>query len=309
MYNENAPFAADWLEDLIIHDLIAPGTVDRRSVADLSPEDVAGTGQRHFFAGIGGWSHALRIAGVRDDAPIWTGSCPCQGLSDAGQRRGFLDPRHLWPAWFALIEICRPPIIFGEQVASRLGLVWLDLVFADLERCGYTVGAADLCAAGVGAPHQRQRLYFVAHTDGVPRGLLLRHGRSRGDDAQAERRSQAGLLADSDSPGLEVRGEQQARGQRTAAERGGAAGELANGKSQRRRQGRRATGSDRPGPANNSTSRGMGDTAGERDSGRTSGIRCFWRVGQRRWHRTDNTANCKTGTARRTRRCSERPCR
>ena len=165
VYNDSEPFVADWLEDLIAHDHIAPGRVDRRSITDLTPADVAGPGQRHFFAGIGGWSYALRMARVPDHASIWTGSCPCQPLSDAGQGRGFSDPRHLWPAWFALIRQCLPPIIFGEQVASALGLKWFDLVFADLEGCGYTVGAADLCAAGVGAPHGRPRTYWVAHTE------------------------------------------------------------------------------------------------------------------------------------------------
>lgn len=139
MYNENDEFAASWLQELIDHGVIPKGQVDRRSIVDLAPADVAGPGQRHFFAGIGGWPYALRLAGLPDDADIWTGSCPCQGLSDAGERRGFLDPRHLWPAWFPLIEQCRPPVLFGEQVASTLGLEWLDLVFADLERSTFTV--------------------------------------------------------------------------------------------------------------------------------------------------------------------------
>ena len=166
VYNEIEPFAADWMERLEARGLIAPGRVERRSIVELAAADVAGPGQRHFFAGIGGWSYALRLAGVRDDANIWTGSCPCQPFSSAGKRRGTSDARHLWPAWFALIDECRPPVVFGEQVASKDGLAWLDLVFADLERCGYAVGASDLCAAGVGAPHIRQRLYFVAYARG-----------------------------------------------------------------------------------------------------------------------------------------------
>jgi DNA (cytosine-5)-methyltransferase 1 len=165
IYNEIDPFACNWLERLVDAGHIGPGRVERRSITELTAADVAGPGQRHFFAGIGVWSYALRLAGVPDDASIWTGSCPCQPFSSAGSRGGTSDPRHLWPAWFALIEQCRPAVIFGEQVASKDGLAWLDLVFADLERCGYTVGAADLCAAGVGAPHIRQRLYFVAYAD------------------------------------------------------------------------------------------------------------------------------------------------
>lgn len=233
LYNENEPFAADWLESLITHGHIAAGQVDRRSITELSPADVAGPGQRHFFAGIGGWSHALRLAGVPDDADIWTGSCPCQPFSDAGQGQGVRDPRHLWPAWFALIEQCRPPVIFGEQVASKDGLGWLDVVFADLERRGYTVGAADLCAAGVGAPHARQRLYFVAYADRVPRGLLVRQRGPRETNAQAGGGREAGLLADSDSEGLEVIGQQPAREQREAVERGGEAGGMGDAAGER----------------------------------------------------------------------------
>lgn len=106
----------------------------------------------------------------------------CQPFSDAGARSGVRDPRHLWPAWFALIEQCQPPVVFGEQVASRAGLAWLDLVFADMERCGYSVGAADLCAAGIGVPHLRQRLYFVAYASGQRREgkqLRVQLGQSR----------------------------------------------------------------------------------------------------------------------------------
>lgn len=165
LYNEIESFAADWLENLVKENRIASGQVDRRSIAELEPADLAGCRQAHFFAGIGGWSHALRLAGWPDDRPVWTGSCPCQPFSAAGKRGGFADARHLWPEWFRLICECRPAIIFGEQVASPPGRAWLDLVSADLEGVGYAIGAADLAAAGVGAPHKRQRIYFVAIAD------------------------------------------------------------------------------------------------------------------------------------------------
>ena len=160
LYNENDPFAAAWLRNLA--ELIAPGVVDERSIADLRPGDLADYKQAHFFAGIGGWSYALRLAGWPDDRPVWTGSCPCQPFSSAGKGEGFADPRHLWPAWFRLIRECRPPVVFGEQVASPAGLAWFDHVSTDLEAEGYAIGAADLGAASVGAPHIRQRLFFVA---------------------------------------------------------------------------------------------------------------------------------------------------
>ena len=162
-YNEHDPKAAAWLRALIAAGHIAAGDVDERSIEDVAPGDLAGYAQCHFFAGIGGWSYALRIAGWPDERPVWTGSCPCQPFSTAGKGVGFADERHLWPAWHWLINECRPPILFGEQVASKDGLVWFDLVSADLEGSGYSVGAADLCAASVGAPHIRQRLWFVGH--------------------------------------------------------------------------------------------------------------------------------------------------
>ena len=90
-YNEIDPKAAAWLRELIAAGLIAPGDVDERSIADVRPDDLAGYGQHHFFAGIGGWSYALRLAGWPDDRPVWTGSCPCQPFSAAG--KGFVARR------------------------------------------------------------------------------------------------------------------------------------------------------------------------------------------------------------------------
>ena len=160
-YNENDKFAAAWLRELINNGLITDGEVDERSIHDVQPQDLRGFTRCHFFAGIGGWDYALQLAGWGDD-PVWTGSCPCQPFSAAGKQKGTDDERHLWPEFFRLISQCRPATIFGEQVASKAGLGWLDGVQADLEGEGYAFGAADLCSAGVGAPHIRQRLYWLA---------------------------------------------------------------------------------------------------------------------------------------------------
>jgi len=161
-YNEIDPFAAQWLRNLIAAGHIAPGDVDERSILEVRPDELRGYTQCHFFAGIGGWSYALRLAGWPDDRPVWTGSCPCQPFSVAGAQCGSDDERHLWPAFNALIRECRPAAVYGEQVAGASGLAWLDHVFADLEESGYAAAAANLCAAGAGAPHIRQRLYWVA---------------------------------------------------------------------------------------------------------------------------------------------------
>jgi DNA (cytosine-5)-methyltransferase 1 len=166
-YNEIDPHAAQWLRNLIAAGHLPAGDVDERSINDVRPSDLAGYVQCHFFAGIGGWAYALRLAGWPDDRPVWTGSCPCQPFSVAGTGAGFADERHLWPAWFHLIEQCRPVVIFGEQVEAAIRHDWLDLVHADLEGAGYSVGAGCLPAASVGAPHQRQRLWFVADTERV----------------------------------------------------------------------------------------------------------------------------------------------
>lgn len=201
-YNEHDPKAAAWLRELIAAGVIPAGEVDTRSINDISAHELTPYAQCHFFAGIGGWSHALALAGWPSDRPVWTGSCPCQPFSAAGRGMGEADERHLWPVFRNLIGQCRPPVVFGEQVASAAGLQWLGGVCADLEAAGYAIGAADLCAASVGAPHIRQRLFWVA--DAGPQSARRRLCRSgEGIEATDERASNqpggsgsAGGLAD-----------------------------------------------------------------------------------------------------------------
>lgn len=164
-YNEIDPYAAQWLRNLIAAGYIPRGDVDERSIADVRPDDIRGYAQCHFFAGIGGWPHALRLAGWDDSRPVWSGSCPCQPFSTAGKKVGLADERHMWPIFKRLIAECRPAIVFGEQVARKAGLEWLSGVRSDMESHAYAVGAANLCAAGVGKWHRRQRLYWVAVAD------------------------------------------------------------------------------------------------------------------------------------------------
>ena len=166
-YNDNDPFAAQWLRNLIACGLIAPGDVDDRSIKDVQPADLRGYAQVHLFAGIAGWSLALRTAGWPDDRPVWTGSCPCQPFSVAGKRAGFDDDRHLWPHMRELIRECGPNVVFGEQVAGASD--WLNLVRGDLEALGYAVGAIPMEAASAGADHFRDRYWFVADVPGERR--------------------------------------------------------------------------------------------------------------------------------------------
>ncbi len=197
-YNEHDLYAAQWLRNLIAAGHIAPGDVDERSIEDVRPSDLAGYVQCHFFAGIGVWSYALRRAGWPDDRPVWTGSCPCQPFSQAGKGAGFDDERHLWPAFHWLIEQCRPATVFGEQVESKDGRTWLDLVQADLEAGGYALGAVAFPSAGIGAPHIRSRMFWVA--DANNRGPQGREQRGNGTVERASGSSGVvGGLADADS--------------------------------------------------------------------------------------------------------------
>lgn len=179
-YNEFDPGAAEWLRELMDAGQIPPGVVDERSILDVEPSDLEDFTQCHFFAGIGGWAYALRLAGVPDDLPLWTGSPPCQPFSVAGMNEGKNDERHLAPHFVDLVRTCRPGLLFGEQVASAAVFgkaagsskrnstagpdwAWLDDLSDRLEAARYAVGASDFSSAIVGAPHIRQRTFFGAY--------------------------------------------------------------------------------------------------------------------------------------------------
>lgn len=173
-YNEIDPFAAQWLRNLIDAGLIAPGDVDERSIVDVKPDDVRGYTQCHFFAGIGGWSYALRLAGWPDTRPVWTASLPCQPFSVASVHpetaaKGQADERHLLPVFIPLVAECKPAIVFGEQVRNAIKWGWLDESFEALEELGYACGALVAPALAVGAAHERNRLYWLADSGSARR--------------------------------------------------------------------------------------------------------------------------------------------
>lgn len=192
-YNEHHPAACDWLEELIRLGEIPAGFVDRRSVIDVRPSDLTGTTQAHFFAGIAGWAEALRLAGHATTAGIWTGSPPCQPFSLAGKKLGFTDPRHLAPQFLDLVAQCRPVWLFGEQVSSAAKAGWADFVQNALADAGYITAFAMLPAAGVGAPHKRERLYFGAYNVANAYGCddLREIGRSRRTPPPVRRQGEA----------------------------------------------------------------------------------------------------------------------
>lgn len=248
-YNEIDSFCCQWLRNLIDAELIPAGHIDQRSIKDVTPDDLAGYTQCHFFAGIAGWAEALRIAEWPVDAPVWSGSCPCQPFSAAGKRKGTADERHLWPEFYRLIAQCGPAIVFGEQVAGKDGLRWLDGVFTDLEGIDYACGATDLPAASAGAAHKRQRLFWVADA-----GHDMRTWARQGRRLEASERSEPGI--DAESGGVAIRladaaglhgpeherepreGSRGTAGPENSAERGGAGHRLEYAESDGRIEGR-----------------------------------------------------------------------
>lgn len=194
-YNEWDKGAAAWLRELIKQGHIPFGVVDERSITEIRQEDLDGFTQCHFFAGIGGWPLALRLAGVSEDTPLWTGSPPCQPFSAAGKQLGQFDPRHLAPVFLDLISECRPPVLFGEQVAPAIAKSWMCDLQTHLEGEDYAVGFAVLPACSVGAPHKRDRLFFGAYQlaqplraerDGELVHRLGEGGKTQGGRAAAE---------------------------------------------------------------------------------------------------------------------------
>lgn len=177
-YNDFDPVACAVLRELILEGLIPEGDVDGRSITEVQASDLVGYTQIHLFAGYGGWSLALRLAGWPDDRPVLSGSCPCPPFSSAGKKKWcpqcqsrvlipnpirtgifvccecghewLADGRHLWPEMYRLIREIKPASIIGEQVGGSDGVVWLTGVRSCLEAIGYDVGALDIPACGQG---------------------------------------------------------------------------------------------------------------------------------------------------------------
>ena len=278
-YNEIDKGAAQWLRNLIEAGHIAPGIVDERSIEDVTPYDLKEFTQCHFFAGVGVWSHALRQAGWPDDRPVWTGSCPCQPFSAAGKGGGFNDERHLWPAFHHLIKECKPAVILGEQVASKDSAPWIDLVHTDLEALGYAVGAIPFPSAGIGAPHIRDRLYWVGNASGAGH---QEQRRQRDEPTRPATADVVGGLADHNSDGCEPgsEGSEATRhGQATGADCGAGGLELLGGHRRERGQAP-APGNnhDRPAPERAQGQHGLGESGVHRifedEAGPTNGL---WR--------------------------------
>lgn len=120
---------------------------------------------------------------------ILTGGFPCQPYSLAGKRKGKEDERHLWPEMLRVIRECSPRYVVGENVRGLVG--WnggmvFEEVCSDLEARGYDVQPFLLPAASVGAPHRRDRIWFVAYSDDARRSDG--RGKVQGTDGEVRQR-------------------------------------------------------------------------------------------------------------------------
>lgn len=112
----------------------------------------------------------------RGTVDVLSGGFPCQPFSTAGKRKGTEDDRNLWPEMLRAVQEIRPHWVVAENVRGLTnwngGLVF-DQVQSDLETAGYEVLPFLLPACGVGAPHRRDRIWFVSHKSkqGLERGI------------------------------------------------------------------------------------------------------------------------------------------
>ena len=104
----------------------------------------------------------LKADGI-DSIDIITGGYPCQPFSIAGRQKGEQDPRHLWPEYFRLVKELRPTWVIGENVSGHIKL-GLDTVIEDLESEDYAVRPFSISASSIGANHQRERIWILAHS-------------------------------------------------------------------------------------------------------------------------------------------------
>ena len=99
---------------------------------------------------------------------IITGGFPCQPFSVAGKQKGTSDDRHLWPEMFRIIKAFKPRYVIGENVRGIVNIqdgVVFETVCTDLESEGYEVQPFIIPAAGVGAPHRRERVWIIANRE------------------------------------------------------------------------------------------------------------------------------------------------
>ena len=137
----------------------------------------------------------MKNEGLPQTVDVVYGGFPCQPFSVAGLKKGRDDSRYLWPEFVRVVREVKPRWVVGENVPGILRIS-ADTVCTDLEREGYSVGIWDFEAVAVGAPHRRERVFFVAHTDsarlqGSDEPRDLRTETERGLAPKSERPSSA----------------------------------------------------------------------------------------------------------------------
>ena len=201
------------------------------------------------------------------------GGYPCQPFSVAGRQKGEEDPRHLWPEYFRLIRELRPSYVIGENVGGHIRL-GLDSVLEDLDSENYTVRCFSVEAASLGAPHRRERIFWIANnmanTDGSgrnaqPLSSAVCLGRENNSNAFKSGKTMGdtdnGHVSDAQFKGLEGRSRDNRGGGREVL-----SGIEDDGHSVRR-QVRRTGGED------GGTTNDVSDTQSERRGGRNRGGR------------------------------------
>ena len=139
----------------------------------------------------------------RGSIDILTGGFPCQPYSSAGKRLGKEDERHLWPHMLRVISEIKPTYVVGENVRGLTnwnGGVVFEEVCTDLEAQGYEVQPILLPACAVGAPHRRDRVWFVAYNATYSNSRRLERSEEVGRNSiNAEWESKFGTATNSDS--------------------------------------------------------------------------------------------------------------
>lgn len=227
-YNDNEPFVAQWLLNLVAAEHITRGEVDDRDMREIDPASLHGFRRWHLCAGIGGFELGAMWAGWPDDATLLTAGFPCQPFSVAGQQQGIADDRYLWPVVLGFVRALRPEYVLLENVPAIDGRkhMVLDRVLSDLEESGYSAGPLEIPACAVDAPHIRNRVWIVAHASSAE--LPDRDAEPRGwSPADAERLRHTISMADRHDPRLAQRqGERGHDGQECpAAKRSGDVGD------------------------------------------------------------------------------------
>ena len=122
---------------------------------------------------------------------IITGGYPCQPFSVAGRKKGEEDPRHVWPEMFRLVQELRPTWVIGENVGGHIKL-GLDTVLENLESEGYTARTFSISASSIGANHQRERIWTIAHSNELGRNDRSNYWQGRSVSNDEERNSTEG---------------------------------------------------------------------------------------------------------------------